>query len=291
MYSLINKKLQKDIKKIQKKYSDDKKKLNNQNGRVAWADWLQKKALNGDIKALEVLRYKSQVTNQNNSIVPNENNESVKMWPKPETVTKDGTAIYKVDNCTVKNTGKELSLSRGMSIEGLKQSIEMAKQLYGNCISVRGSQVFKNAIIRVAVRYKIEITFQDKEMEQTRKNLMKKEETNNEQRREPGTNRRRAASTSHGIARSNPRNRGGDRRVGGLNSIKYQSDPRRIRQGSPAKIENSLPSLSELNVVQLSRRSEMLLPDNAHDKLGRERLKPDNKVRRFISRLKNKTIK
>ena len=291
LYSLISSKLQKDIKKIQKKHMNDKQNLSEKNTLLAWADWLQKKALGGDLKALKVLRYKAQNAKNKNSIYNDSCEEKVKLWPKPETVTKEGTAIYKVDNCTVKNTGTELSLSKGMSIDGLKQSIEMAQQLYGNCISVRGSQVFKNAIIRVSVRYKIEVTFQDKEMELTRENLMKQQEANNEHRRESGINRGTTASTSHGTTRANTRNRGSNRGVRGLNSIKHQSDSSRIRKGPPAKDENSLPSLSELNVVQLTGRSEVLLPNNAHDKLGGQRLKPDNKVRRFISRLKNKTIK
>ena len=57
------------------------------------------------------------------------------------------------------------------------------------------------------------------------------------------------------------------------------SNPHCTGRGTPAENQNSLRDLSQLDVVQLAARGEVLLQDNAPDKLERKRVKPDNHVR------------
>ena len=87
-------------------------------------------------------------------------------------------------------------------------------------------------------------------------------------RRTPGSNE--AAGTASGNRRSSTKS----------NSFS-------IRQGPPAKDHNSLRNLSKCDLVQLTGRGQVLLPDNAHDHLERKGFKSDNNVRWKVSRLKN----
>ena len=275
LHALTSRKLKKDIDTIMTKYRSNKGKVAQKYQRHSWADWLQHQAKSGNTAALTVLRNKAKYQQNQRAIETQNHSPNKNLSLKPETVTKDGTAIYSIDKCTVRNTGKQVSISKGMSVEGLRQCIELAQQQFGKNLKINGDDIFKNAILRVAVKYQMDITFTDPKMEAERINLLKKSEIINGQSR--------TRSTTHGSAQTagaNTRSRkysGGGRKFSG---DKYQSDVRRSRQGSPAEGQNSLPSVPQLDVVQLSGRSEVLLPDNAHDKLGRERLKPDNKVRR-----------
>lgn len=126
-------------------------------------------------------------------------------------------------------------------------------------------------------------------MEAQRQKLMKISEKNHGQSN-ADTNRRRTTNRGPQATGTNTRsgrNTGGGRK---LSATKHQSDARRARQGAPSGSQNSLPSVSQLDVVQLAGRSKVLLPDNAHDKQGQQRLKPDNKVRRSFFGLSRKNI-
>lgn len=67
-----------------------------------------------------------------------------------------------------------------------------------------------------------------------------------------------------------------------------KSDAFSIRQGPPAKGQNGLRDVSQLDMVQFTGRSKVLLQDNAHDQLERQRLQSDNHVRREISGVKKR---
>lgn len=71
----------------------------------------------------------------------------------------------------------------------------------------------------------------------------------------------------------------------------YSSISDSLRQGPPTEGQNSLRDLSQLDMVQFTGRSKMLLQDNAHDQLERQRLQSDNHVRRKAFRIKKKQKK
>jgi len=155
----------------------------------------------------------------------------------------------------------------------------MTQQRYGNCIQVNGSPFFKKIIVQLTVQKKIPINFADPEMESQRQKITSQLEKQDEQSRRYGLNDGRRTARSNEVAGA---------ALGKGNSSRTKPNPISTRQGPPAEGQNSLRDLSQLDMVQLTGRSKMLLPTDAHDQLERQRLEPDNYVQRNVFRLNQK---
>ncbi|WP_412755275.1 TraI/MobA(P) family conjugative relaxase [Legionella pneumophila] len=277
LYQHINKTLLNDINNIRKNYEKERSRLIDSRQNKTWADWLKQKAQGGDQDALMAMRYRNRKNNHDytisgtDAVFPSLNFEQI------DSVTKEGTEIYKKDNSVIRDNGKEIIISKGGSIPALKKALEMAKQRYGDCICVNGSPLFKKIILQIVIQYQMPITFADLDLENQRQKLNFQQEKSHEQSSSNQQNHRRRTSRSHevvGTATGNGRHWG------------TKPNSFSIRQGSPAKDHNSLRNLSKCDLVQLTGGGEVLLQDNAHDHLERQRLQPDNHVRREVSRLK-----
>lgn len=145
----------------------------------------------------------------------------------------------------------------------------MAQQQYGNCIRVNSSPLFKKIILQIVIQHNISITFVDPDMEAQRTKL--KQETNYEHARRNRYGHGRGVAGDDGVVKPRERRKQGKTRT--------KPNPCRTRHGTPAENQNSLQDLPQLDVVQFTRGSEVLLSDHAHDQLERQRLKPDNHVR------------
>ncbi|HHT7352499.1 TPA: TraI/MobA(P) family conjugative relaxase [Legionella pneumophila] len=278
LYQQISKTLLKEIEKVRQNYAKERKHLLELHKNKTWADWLQQKALEGDKEALTAMRYHNRKNQSNYSLSAVSSNFSLADIKQVDSITKEGTEIYKMDKAVIRNTGKEIKISKGGSIATLKKAIEMAQQRYGNCIQVNGSPLFKKIILQITIQHNIPITFADSEMEAQRQKMVLEQERRYEQ------SRRYRFNDGGRTPRSNEAAGAVIGKRGTLSSTKPNADS--IRQGPPAKSQNSLRDLSQLDMVQLARRSKVLLPDNAHDQLERQGLQPDNHVRRKIFGLK-----
>ncbi|WP_412757893.1 TraI/MobA(P) family conjugative relaxase [Legionella bozemanae] len=279
LYQQINKALLHDLQHIRKNYMHARHSLMANYQNKTWADWLQKKAQSGDQDALMAMRYRNRKNNSNYTISGTDSVFSSFNFGQIDSVTKEGTEIYKKDNAIIRDNGKEIVISKGGSIPALKRALEMARQRYGDCICVNGSPQFKKIILQIVIQYQMPITFADLDLENQRQKLSFEEENSHEQSRSNRQNHRRRTSSSHevvGTANGNGR------------SARKKPNSFSIRQGSPAKNHNSLRNLSQCNLVQLTGGGQVLLQDNAHDQLERQGFKPDNHVRRKISRLEKK---
>ena len=98
-----------------------------------------------------------------------------------DSITKEGTEIYKLDKAVIRNTGNEIKISKGGTTATLKKALEMAKQQYGNCIRVNGTPLFKKVILQIVFQNNMQITFADPDMEDQRKKLILNLETPFEQ--------------------------------------------------------------------------------------------------------------
>lgn len=199
-----------------------------------------------------------------------------------DSVTKEGTEIYKKDNSVIRDNGKEIIISKGGSIFALKIALEMARQRYVDCICVCGAPLFKKIILQIVIQYQRPITFADLDLENQRQKLNIEQEKSYEQSRSSGQNHRRRAPGSYETIRTANENR---------KSQGTKSNSFNIRQGPPAKDHNSLRNLSECDLVQLTGGGQVLLQDNAHDHLERKRLQSDNHVRRKVFGIKKKQKK
>lgn len=281
LYSHINKTLLNDIDNIRKNYAKERSRLLDSNQNKTWADWLKQKAEGGDQDALMAMRYRNRKNKHDYTISGSGSSSSSSSslnFGQIDSVTKEGTEIYKKANSVIRDNGKEIIISKGGSIHALKRALEMARQRYGDCICVNGSPLFKKIILQIVIQYQMPITFADLDLENQRQKLNFEQEKSYEQSRSNGQNHRRRTPRSHETIGAANENRRGSTKPNSFS----------IRQGSPAKDHHSLRNLSKCDLVQLTRGGQVLLQDNAYDQLERQRIKPYNNVRWKVSGLKKK---
>ncbi|MGX8726467.1 TraI/MobA(P) family conjugative relaxase [Legionella pneumophila] len=277
LYQHINKTLLNEIDNIRKNYAKERSQLLDSHKNTIWADWLKQKAQGGDQDALMAMRYRNRKNKHDYTISGSGSSFSSSLnFGKIDSVTKEGTEIYKKDNSVIRDNGKEIIISKGGSISTLTRALEMARQRYGDCICVSGSPLFKKIILQIVIQYQMPITFADLDLENQRQKLNFEQEKSHDQSRANRQSHRGRTSGGHEAAGTAT----GKRR----DSTKPNSFS--IRQGSPAKDHDSLRNLSKCDLVQLTGGGQVLLQNNAHDQLERQRLQPNNHVRRKISRLR-----
>lgn len=276
LYQRINKTLLNDIGNIRKNYVKERSRLVDSHQNKTWADWLKQRAQDGDEDALVAMRYRNRKNNHDYTISGADSGFPSLNFEQIDSVTKEGTAIYKKDNSVIRDNGKEIIISKGGSIPTLKRALEMASQRYSDGICVNGSPLFKKIILQIVIQYQMPITFADLDLENQRQKLNFEQEKSHEQSRSNRQNHRRRTPRSHEAAGATTGNRRGSTKPNSFS----------IKQGSPAKDHNSLRNLSKCDVVQFTGGGQVLLQGNAHDQLERQGFQPDNNVRRKIPGLK-----
>lgn len=278
LYQQISKTLMSDIAQVRKNYAKAHSRLINTYQNKTWADWLQQKAQEGDQDALHALRYRNRKNKNNYALSGAGSGFSSVDVAQIDSITKEGTEIYRMDNGVIRDDGKEIKISNGGSIASLKKALEMAQQRYGNCLRVNGSPLFKKIILQIVIQHHIPVTFADFDMETQRQKLILEQEKHHEQSRSNRNNYRRRAPGSHEVVGATARDRRG----------RTKPNTFSVKRSSPAESQNSLRNLSQLDVVQFTAGSKVLLQDHAHDKLERQGFQPDNHVRRKVLGLKQK---
>ncbi len=272
MHALISRQYKKEAQKITKQCAIEREDIIKRNPNLSWLDWLQQQALDGNEQALSILRLRSE-TDLNKKNPQNIHTDNL------NSVTKEGTLLYELGNKTVRDDGKNIKVPKGLSPEELKQALIIAKEQYGNCLKITGSETFKKAVARIAVKNDIDITFSEKDLEKYRLTLTSDKEKiddgqfiNRDSRRAGGSN------GTHG-------DRAGERRgvrVPRGSASSSKPHPNRFRISAPAQGQDSVRELPERHVAKLTGRCEVLLQDNAHDELEHKGAKPNNKVRRSV---------
>ncbi|WP_408072878.1 TraI/MobA(P) family conjugative relaxase [Legionella pneumophila] len=277
LYQHINKTLLNEIENIRKTYAKERSQLLDSYQNKTWADWLKQKAQGGDQDALMAMRYRNRKNKHDYTISGSGSSFSSSLnFGQIDSVTKEGTEIYKKDNSVIRDNGKEINISKGGSIPALKRALEMARQRYGDCICVNGSPLFKKIILQIVIQYQMPITFADLDLENQRQKLnFEKEKSHDQSRANRQSYRGRTSGGHEAAGTANGKRRG---------STKPNSFS--IRQGSPAKDHHGLRNVSKCDLVQLTGGGQVLLQNNAHDQLEWQRLQPNNHVRRKISRVR-----
>jgi hypothetical protein len=284
LYKQISKTLLSDIEKIRQNYTKERNCLIESHKKNTWADWLRYKAQQGDKDALTAMRYRNRKNKTNYTLSGQSPDISSTDIEQVDSITKEGTEIYKAGKAVIRNTGKEIKITKGGSIAALKKAIEMAQKNYGTCIQVNGSTLFKKIIIQLTVQNNIPITFADPEME-SQQMESQRQKINSQLEKQYEQSRRYRFNDGRRTARS--------KKVTGTafgkgNSPRTKPNPISTRQDPPAEGQNSLRDMSQLDMVQLTGRGKVLLPADAHDQLERQRLQSDNHVRRKVSCLRKK---
>lgn len=287
LYALTSQALKTEIEQAKKNYLTEREAIYIQFQRCAWADWLKLKATEGDVESLKVLRARDARQPLKGDVFTGQKiqNSSPSLDASPDNITKTGTIIYRAGASAIRDDGEFLKISRGSSEEGIATALRMAIHRFGACISVKGSNAFKEQVAQTAADLKINITFDDAALEQRRQYLIKTpvKEKNNESKRQSDAKRRgsnRGRNEGFGTVRTIEPPRRANRNNG------RPSKPHigRIGHQPPPESKNRLRSLSQLGVVQLTKRGEVLLPGHVSGHLEHQGAQPDNGLRRNVSR-------
>ncbi|EBM5962848.1 conjugal transfer protein TraI [Salmonella enterica] len=183
LYGLVSKALGDDLTRANAIYKKDRQAAYDIHKRRTWADWLQFKASAGDDDALKTLRQRdAQAARKEANLVHGEAVKKDGRIPglKADSVTKEGTIIYRVGESAIRDGGKRLDVSRDAGDDGLHAALLMAQHRYGNKLTVNGSFDFKKRIVAVAAARELNVTFVDPELEKLRQILAKKAVRNRE---------------------------------------------------------------------------------------------------------------
>lgn len=187
LYALASKTLRDEIEKISKQYLKDRQVIQEKCRRQTWADWLRRKATDGDREALAALRARDAAHGlKGNTLAATGRQQADQVAEaRPDSITKTGTIIYRVGSSAVRDDGEKLKVSRGVTQDGLQAALRMAMERYGNRITVNGSAAFKEQVAGAAAIGNLPLTFEDVVLERRRQALLSEANTGGRDRQEP----------------------------------------------------------------------------------------------------------
>ena len=128
LYGQISKTLLDEIERIRNNYSTQRQNQINGHQNRTWADWLRYKAEAGDQDALTALRFQNRKNKSKYSLSGGRTDTSPTDLNILDSITKEGTEIYKIDKTVIRNNGHEIKISKGGSIGTLIKALEMAQR-------------------------------------------------------------------------------------------------------------------------------------------------------------------
>lgn len=318
LYASTHKSLQEQITSLRAEHIKAIENINTLNKARQWADWLQAKALDGDQDALKALRARPGVKGlQGDSVAAEGQPRSAEAVPvEQDHITKEGTVIYRAGASAIRDDGSKLQLSRGANFDGIETALRMAAARYGEKITITGSEQFKELVAQTAAIRSLPIKFDDPALEQRRQSLQQaiEKERSNVGR----TDRGRSAGPGAGVDGLNTTRGGRGTGAGGTTGAGRGAGVRgsttgtqlsgragtaasgritvrapggtpkpgvaRVGRKPPPESQNRLRALSKLGVVQLAKGSEVLLPRDVPGVVEHQGAKPDNGLRRDVSR-------
>ncbi len=172
MYGALASALREEISKIKRESMQERLSISQKCRRHQWLDWLRHQAGAGNKEALTVLRRRKTTRD----VAGDGINGTVHFQPsasgrRHDGVTKQGTIIYRIGASAVRDEGDSLRFSRGADKEAMQEALQMALERFGNRITVRGSDAFKEQIVIAAAGAHLPVVFDDLALEQRRLKL------------------------------------------------------------------------------------------------------------------------
>ncbi|MCC2978172.1 relaxase/mobilization nuclease domain-containing protein [Sphingomonas sp. PL-96] len=172
-YSLASHAAKQALNKIAAAYSRERDRINKRNDRMGWHDWLQVEAKAGNVEALAALRAREgrRHTPANAVQASPTAGHGLSAIERADHITKRGTIIYRTAGAAVRDDGARLHVSRGAEIEGITAALRIARERYGEELSITGSAEFRERVAQAAASASLPIRFNDPELERRRQAL------------------------------------------------------------------------------------------------------------------------
>jgi hypothetical protein len=175
MYRALASALRDEIAEIRRECRQERQRISKIICRRQWPDWLRQKAGAGNLDALAALRKRKPARDlAANSL----NGNAFLQRPAPisghDSVTKQGTIIYRVGASAVRDEGDMLRVSRGADQIAIQGALRIAIERFGRTITVNGSEAFKEQIVVAAATCNLSLTFDDAALEHRRLQLVRR---------------------------------------------------------------------------------------------------------------------
>ena len=166
----VSQSLRSDIRQIVDRHRRDSLTITARHQRLTWADWLRQQAFAGDEEALRALRARDAARGLAGDTITAVGKRLVAavVGANQDSITKQGTIIYRVGLSAVRDDGVRLQVSREVTNDGIDAALRLAIQKYGTTIAVSGSDQFKRRVAEVAAQSRLTIRFDDPTLEQQR---------------------------------------------------------------------------------------------------------------------------
>jgi hypothetical protein len=173
LYRGTSKTMRDAIDNIHENYRKQREAIASRYQRRTWVDWLRAEATAGDRLALAALRARAVAPRLPGNTVGGTARSSGAPAPKAcDSITKNGTVIYRFGATAVRDDGDKLTVSRGATEEGLQAALRMAMQRYGPLLRVGGTVDFRAQVVQAAVGARLAVRFDDALLEHRRRTLL-----------------------------------------------------------------------------------------------------------------------
>lgn len=136
-----------------------------------WQEWLVDRATEGNTTALTMLRSAARRPQKGAERFAFMGNDQGQVFtPLEPTVQANGDVLYTVSGARIRDTGERLRLDADQGGD-VAAAIRLAREKYGDHLSVDGDEKFKQAVVEAAVASGQAVTFADPAMEQRRQIL------------------------------------------------------------------------------------------------------------------------
>jgi len=289
LYAMTAKSLRANIDRVSQQYRAERTTIHKKHQRQAWADWLRTQAAQGDRGALEALRARpaAQTLSGNTVTATGARVTSGHTAAVQDSITKKGTAIYAAGQAVIRDDGKRLKVSKGLSHQAAYTALRMAMDRYGSHLSVAGADEFKNQVVKVAALAQLAVTFDDPELERRRQTLMTQpqpETTTHGRTNDRGRGDRSGISATGSAITRDGRGRGRGNESGDVRAVSDKPNVGRVGRKPPPDRQNRLRNLSQLGVVRLADRGEVLLPGHVPGHLEHAGTQSTDALRRSTDR-------
>ncbi len=282
VYATASFQMRQRLQAIYRAYEAERAAILKDHQHQAWADWLKAEAVKGNSEALAVLRArakaKAKASNLRGHTVRAQGlTESTGASPEVENVTKAGTVVYRAGASAVRDDGQRLQVSRAADQDAVQAALKLARQRYGDRITVSGSQRFRAAVVRAAAELALPVTFTDPGLERQRQALMRKEPPH-------GTDERRGPDQRDDGRPARAARSGADAAGAARHAHGRKPNPGGAPKGAPPRSRHRVPDLSERDVAGQRAGRELLLPGDVRHGVEQQGAQAADALRRPVDR-------